>query len=80
MTARKSRSLIVNFASQAALAPSPGFSNYSATKVFDWYFSNAIAHELSGKNVDVLAVLPGMVATPLTGRKVADIKEVVITP
>ncbi|TNV76868.1 hypothetical protein FGO68_gene4799 [Halteria grandinella] len=81
MTGRKGKkSLIINFSSQAALSPTPGFSSYSATKVFDWYFSNAIAHELRRNDVDVLSVLPGMVATPLTGRKVADIKEVVITP
>lgn len=47
--------------------PSPYFSNYSGTKVFDDYFSKGLYFELKGKGVDVLSVKPGCVSTKLNG-------------
>ena len=37
----KNRSIIINLSSQAALMPMPHFKNYSATKVFDDFFSKS---------------------------------------
>ena len=59
--------------------PSPHFSNYSGTKVFDDYFSKGLYYELRAKGVDVLSALPAMVATPMSMRP-ADVLKGVITP
>ena len=58
--------------------PAPHHGTYAATKVFDDYFSKSLFYELRPRGVDVLTVNPGMVATPLTRRKV-DLKEMVIS-
>ncbi len=58
--------------------PAPHHLNYAATKVFDDYFSKSLFFELRPKGVDVLTVNPGMVATPLTRRKV-DLKQLIIS-
>ena len=54
-------------------------SNYSGNKVFDHNFSKALGYELMFKGVDVLSVMPGLVATALTKRTTQDIKELSIT-
>ena len=75
----KNRSIIINLSSQAALMPMPFFKNYSATKVFDDFFSKGLFYELRSKGVDVLSVQPGMVATAMTRRK-EDMYKMIITP
>lgn len=75
----KNRSIIINLSSQAALMPMPHFKNYSATKVFDDFFSKGLFYEMRAKGVDVLSVQPGMVATAMTRRK-EDIYKMIITP
>ena len=57
----------------------PNFAHYSGTKVFDHNFSRALYFELAFKGIDVLSVMPGLVATPLTKRTGADLKEMAIT-
>lgn len=59
--------------------PTPHVKNYSATKVFDDYFSKGLFYELRAKGVDVLSVQPGPVATPLLGRK-EDLLKMIISP
>ena len=58
--------------------PAPQHLNYAATKVFDDYFSKSLFYELRPKGVDVLTVNPGMVATPMTRRKV-DLRQLIIS-
>lgn len=76
----KKQSLIINLSSQASLAPSPGYADYCGTKAFDDFFTNGLTFELNSNGIDVLSVKPAMVATHMTGRKQADMKEMVITP
>src|SRR5262249_17855706 len=43
--------------------PSPYFATYAATKAFVLSFSEALAHELRGTGVRVLATCPGITTT-----------------
>ena len=45
------------------MVPFPYVANYSATKVFDDYFSKGLYYEMKSKGVDVLSVQPGRVAS-----------------
>ena len=47
--------------------PTPYFATYAATKAFVLSFSEALAHELRGTGVRVLAVSPGVVKTEFSG-------------
>lgn len=61
------RSLVINLSSQMALFPCPTKGTYSASKWFDQTFTTALGYESS--NVDVLSVMPGLVATQMNGIK-----------
>lgn len=50
---------ILNVASTAAFQPGPLMSVYYASKAFVLHFSEAIASELSSKNITVTALCPG---------------------
>lgn len=65
-TKKGARSLIVNLSSQTALTPIPFSGNYSGAKLFDHFISRALYYELRFKGVDVVSVMPGLVATPMT--------------
>ncbi|MDH4467338.1 MAG: SDR family NAD(P)-dependent oxidoreductase [Bacteriovoracaceae bacterium] len=58
---------IIQVSSIASLIPFPRFATYSATKTFVKYWSQALANEIkfggSNKQISVLAVCPGPVAT-----------------
>jgi NAD(P)-dependent dehydrogenase (short-subunit alcohol dehydrogenase family) len=54
---------IVNIASRAARLPEPGMSVYSATKAAVLAFSKALAQEVDGTGVRVVAICPGPVDT-----------------
>jgi hypothetical protein len=54
---------VINVASTASLQPVPFFNVYAATKVFVLNFSDALAEELRGTNVRVLALCPGPTPT-----------------
>jgi uncharacterized protein len=54
---------IINLASILALMPTPYFAAYAATKAFVLHFSDALAHELRGTGVRVLALCPGATTT-----------------
>lgn len=53
------RAGLMNVASSAAFAPAPSMAVYAATKAFLLSFTEALAAELSGDPVDVLALCPG---------------------
>jgi short-subunit dehydrogenase len=61
-TARRRAGLII-VSSTAAFAPVPFFAAYAASKVFDLHFAEALAEELRGEPVDVLALCPGATRT-----------------
>jgi uncharacterized protein len=56
--------LILNVASTAAFQPTPYQSTYGATKAFLLSFSEALAEELRGSRVRVVALCPGATDTP----------------
>lgn len=62
MIARK-RGQIINVASILAIMPTPYFATYAGTKAFVLHFSEALAHELRGTGVSVLASCPGVAKT-----------------
>jgi short-subunit dehydrogenase len=54
---------IINVASTAAFQPLPFMATYAATKAFVLSFTSALAGELVGSGIRVLALCPGPVAT-----------------
>jgi short-subunit dehydrogenase len=63
---------IINVSSVAAFLSMPFWTTYSASKVYDLYFSEGLWFELKEKGVDVLALCPGRTRTEFS--KVAGIK------
>ena len=59
---------IVNIASIASFAPSPGNATYGGTKAFVSSFSQALHEEYRALGVDVLCVCPGATRTEFHGR------------
>jgi short-subunit dehydrogenase len=62
---RRKQGAIVNIASVAALAPTPGMTHYSAAKAGLAAASECMRAELRRSGVDVLTVYPGPVDTPM---------------
>jgi short-subunit dehydrogenase len=62
MIARR-RGQIINVASILAFMPTPYFATYAGTKAFVLHFTEALAHELRGTGVSVLASCPGVTKT-----------------
>ncbi|MBM7506100.1 SDR family NAD(P)-dependent oxidoreductase [Agromyces aurantiacus] len=54
---------IVNIASTASFQPVPGMAVYAATKTFVRELTEAIAHEVRGSGVKVIALCPGATRT-----------------
>ncbi len=59
----RGRGQVINLASILAFMPTPYFATYAATKAFVLHFSEALAYELRGTGVRVLASSPGIVKT-----------------
>jgi len=62
---QRQRGGIINLASVVAFQPFPHFAVYAATKAFVLSFTEALAEELRGTGVRVLALCPGSVATEM---------------
>lgn len=62
---RDRRGAIINVASVVAFQPFPHFAVYAATKAFVLSFTEALAVEVKGTGVRILALCPGSVATEL---------------
>jgi short-subunit dehydrogenase len=69
----RGRGQIVNLGSVGSFVPTPYMATYSATKAFILSFSEAIAAEVAGKGVGVLALCPG--ATKTEFQEVAGVSE-----
>jgi 3-oxoacyl-[acyl-carrier protein] reductase len=59
---------IINIASTGAIKGGRGQTNYAASKGGLVAFTRACAVELGGKGIQVNAVLPGMIVTPMSNR------------
>lgn len=59
----RGRGGIVFVASMAGFQPTPWFATYGATKAFAVMFAEALAVELQGRGIDVLALAPGYTPT-----------------
>jgi uncharacterized protein len=66
MVERK-RGTVINVASTAAFQPVPYMATYAATKAFVLNFSEAVAAELQGTGVTVMALCPGPTRTEFQG-------------
>ena len=64
--ARQRQGRIINVSSDAGRLGGAGRSNYSAAKAGLAGFTKAVARELAGSNVQVNAVSPGYIETPMT--------------
>jgi uncharacterized protein len=59
------RGAIINLASVVAFQPFPHFAVYAATKAFVLSFTEALAEEVRGTGVRILALCPGSVSTEI---------------
>ena len=59
------RGAVINLASVVGFQPFPHFAVYAATKAFVLSFTEALAEELKGTGVRVLALCPGSVRTEI---------------
>jgi len=64
----RANGLIINISSIAALAPELLNGVYSGTKVYVVNFTQSLHHEVSGKGIQVQAVLPGATSTDFWDR------------
>lgn len=65
---RQKRGKIVNLASVAGLYGNPGQINYSASKAAIIGMTKTAAKELGSRNINVNAVAPGFIKTPMTDK------------
>jgi len=59
---------IIMLSSVAGFAPMARFATYAATKAFDLHYAEALASELAGSAIDVLALCPGATRTAFQAR------------
>ena len=62
---KRRRGAVINLASVVGFQPFPHFAVYAATKAFVLSFTEAIAEELKGSGVRILALCPGSVRTEI---------------
>ncbi len=63
---RRRGGAIINLASVVAFQPLPHFAVYAATKAFVLSFTEALAEEVKGSGVRILALCPGAAKTEMT--------------
>ena len=66
---------IVNIASVVGITGNAGQANYSASKAGVIGFTKTMAKELASRNINVNAVAPGFIETPMTAKLNEDQKE-----
>ncbi|MDJ0948137.1 MAG: SDR family NAD(P)-dependent oxidoreductase [Alphaproteobacteria bacterium] len=64
----EARAGVIIVSSVAGFQPVPFMATYAASKAFDLHFAEALAQELSGAPVDVLALCPGATDTDFFDR------------
>ncbi|BBG00921.1 MULTISPECIES: SDR family NAD(P)-dependent oxidoreductase [Pseudonocardia] len=76
----RGRGGIINVASVAAFQPMPFQASYGATKAFVLSFTEAIAEELRGTDIRVMAVHPGPVETSFFDTTTATLNPKAVSP
>jgi NAD(P)-dependent dehydrogenase (short-subunit alcohol dehydrogenase family) len=71
MLAQDRPAYIVNTASMAGLVPNPGMASYSATKAAVVGLSEALHGELTGSNVGICVLCPGVIDTAIVRTSIA---------
>ncbi|HUI17615.1 MAG TPA: SDR family NAD(P)-dependent oxidoreductase [Alphaproteobacteria bacterium] len=66
--AKGRRAGLIIIGSTASFQPTPYLATYGATKAFDLFYAEALAGELRGAPINVLALCPGGTATAFFGR------------
>ena len=66
--AERRRAGLIVVASIMAFQPAPMMATYAATKAFDLHYAEALAAELAGQPIDVLALCPGGTRTRFGAR------------
>lgn len=66
---------IVNIASTVGLTGNPGQANYSASKAGLIGLTKTAARELASRNVNVNAVAPGFIVTPMTDQLSEEVRQ-----
>jgi len=80
---QRGRGTLINISSAVALAPDMLNGVYNASKAYELSFTQALQIELSGKGVQIQAVLPGAVATEIwarAGRPVEQLPQEIVMP
>src|SRR5262249_28846798 len=62
---RRGRGAVINLASVVAFQPFPHFAVYAASKAFVLSFTEALAEEVKGTGVQILALCPGAARTEI---------------
>ncbi|XP_064602706.1 very-long-chain 3-oxoacyl-CoA reductase-like [Liolophura sinensis] len=65
----RKKGVIINLSSMSAMKPTPMLSIYSAAKAYADFYSACVHEEYKSKGVIVQSVLPGFVATNMSGIK-----------
>ena len=60
---QRGRGGIIHISSASAFLPMPGWTNYSASKVYNLHLAEGLWHELKENGIDVLALCPGATRT-----------------
>jgi 3-oxoacyl-[acyl-carrier protein] reductase len=68
---RRRRGKIINVSGGGATAPRANFSAYGTAKAGLVRFTETLAHELRGRNIDVNAIAPGTLASAMTDAIIA---------
>ena len=73
---KRPQAKIVNISSGIARLPYPGLAIYGGTKAFVSSFSESLACEISGTNIDVLCFYPGFTATHFMESSKMDMRKI----
>ena len=68
---------IVNITSVMGLIANPGQANYSASKAGLIGFTRTVAKEVASRNIQVNAVAPGFIETPMTAKLGEEVRETI---
>ncbi|XP_010930062.2 3-oxoacyl-[acyl-carrier-protein] reductase 4 [Elaeis guineensis] len=75
---KKKKGKIINIASVVGLTGNAGQANYSASKAGVIGFTKTVAREYASRNINVNAVAPGFIASPMTAQLGEDVEKKIL--